>query len=62
MMETFKYMYVLVDFELKVRQCEQAEAMRTPEHYFEDFKGPIYQALRDDMEFCPMGKWLALGE
>lgn len=62
MMETFKYMHVLVDFELKVQQCEEAELRRTPELNFEDLKGPIYQALRDDLGFCPKGKMLALGE
>lgn len=59
MMETFKYMYGLVDFELKVRQCAEAEPM-IPDMYSEDVKGPIYQALRDDLRFCPKGRMLAL--
>lgn len=55
-------MYMLGEFELKVQQCEEAEPHRSPEHYFEDLKGPIYQALRDDLGFCPKGRMLALGE
>ncbi|KAG0729459.1 hypothetical protein GWK47_030282 [Chionoecetes opilio] len=64
MLETFKYMYVLVEFELKVKQCEETKPRRSPGSPGivddDDMKYDIYETLRDELRFCPKGRMLAL--
>lgn len=59
MLETFKYMYVLVEFELKVKQCEEGKPKREGIATYET-RFDFYDTFRDELRFCPKGRMLAL--
>lgn len=56
-------MYLLVEFELKVKQCEEPRPRQSPGFIDnDDMKHDFYETLRDELRYCPKGRMLALGE
>ncbi|XP_045115733.1 uncharacterized protein LOC123507153 [Portunus trituberculatus] len=61
MLKTFKYIRILIEFELKVKECEEARPMRSPAFTIHnESKYDYYETARDELRACPKGRVLAL--